>query len=272
MSPGSCAPRFPRARSLSRPRRRRRCATSSREAPSASWPRRRHRPPGAPRTARAQSQLVKLLDGGGGALTTTNGEVVLDLHPIVERVAGRVGGGACDTGDRGHDRAAALGPAEARAGRHAGVEADRHLPRAAGPVDLRPRDLGRARPATSGAQRRDRDPRLGARARVRSARLRGSADRQARQGHHDTAGRPPCLVDRDGPAAARDHVDPVRRHRRADRRVGSRPRRARDVGAQGRLPGSCETIARGSRSRQSSSCCSCGHPRRRRATGSPWSV
>ena len=42
---------------------------------------------------RAQSQLVKLLDGGGGALTTTNGEVVLDLHPIVERVAGRVGGG-----------------------------------------------------------------------------------------------------------------------------------------------------------------------------------
>ena len=37
----------------------------------------------------AQRQLVKLLDGGGGALTTTNGEVVLDLHPIVERVAGQ---------------------------------------------------------------------------------------------------------------------------------------------------------------------------------------
>ena len=41
----------------------------------------------------AQSQLVRLLDGGGSALSTTNGEVVLNLHPIVERVAGRVGGG-----------------------------------------------------------------------------------------------------------------------------------------------------------------------------------
>ncbi len=50
---------------------------------------------------RAQSQLTKLLDGGGGALTTTNGAVVLNLHPILERVAGRVGGGGALPADAG---------------------------------------------------------------------------------------------------------------------------------------------------------------------------
>ncbi len=40
---------------------------------------------------RAHRLLLKLLAEGSGALTTTNGEVVLNLHPLVERIAGRAG-------------------------------------------------------------------------------------------------------------------------------------------------------------------------------------
>jgi hypothetical protein len=38
---------------------------------------------------RASRQLILLLDKGDGALTTTNGEVVLNLRPLVTRIAGR---------------------------------------------------------------------------------------------------------------------------------------------------------------------------------------
>jgi hypothetical protein len=39
----------------------------------------------------ASTQLIRLIDGGGAQLKTTNGAVVLDLHPLVEQVAGRAG-------------------------------------------------------------------------------------------------------------------------------------------------------------------------------------
>jgi hypothetical protein len=40
---------------------------------------------------RAHEQLVQLIDGGGSRLQTTNGDVVLDLRPLVEQIAGRAG-------------------------------------------------------------------------------------------------------------------------------------------------------------------------------------
>src|SRR5690349_15121939 len=39
----------------------------------------------------ASTQLIRLIDGGGSRLKTTNGEIVLDLHPLIEQVAGRAG-------------------------------------------------------------------------------------------------------------------------------------------------------------------------------------
>ena len=53
---------------------------------------------------RANRQLLKLLDDGSGALTSSNGEVVLDLRPLVNRISGnsavtdRVGTLPPDTG------------------------------------------------------------------------------------------------------------------------------------------------------------------------------
>jgi hypothetical protein len=39
----------------------------------------------------AQQELIQVLDGHTNRLTTTNGDVVLDLSPLVQQVAGRVG-------------------------------------------------------------------------------------------------------------------------------------------------------------------------------------
>jgi hypothetical protein len=39
----------------------------------------------------ASRELIRLIDGGGSRLQTTNGKVVLNLHPLVEQVAGRAG-------------------------------------------------------------------------------------------------------------------------------------------------------------------------------------
>jgi hypothetical protein len=39
----------------------------------------------------ASTQLIRLIDGGGSRLQTTNGDIVLDLRPLVQQVAGRAG-------------------------------------------------------------------------------------------------------------------------------------------------------------------------------------
>src|SRR3954468_9624573 len=39
----------------------------------------------------ATSQLIRLIDGGGQRLQTTNGNVVLDLRPLIQRVVARAG-------------------------------------------------------------------------------------------------------------------------------------------------------------------------------------
>ena len=41
--------------------------------------------------SQASTELIKLVDGGGDTLKTTNGNVVLDLHPMIEQVVQRAG-------------------------------------------------------------------------------------------------------------------------------------------------------------------------------------
>ena len=154
-SRASCATRCPRARSRSRPRRPRGAARTcfARERPARARLARRPRPPGAPRTARAQRQLNRLLDDGDGALTTTNGAVVLDLRPLVER--GSPAESPCEAASARYLRTRArssccdrISSRPRRDGAH-GTERHQASARAAGRADLRPRDLARPRSTTS---------------------------------------------------------------------------------------------------------------------------